>query len=263
MNVLRWKTPSGDARPFADPRSFQVVEPFGGHPVPVVSKREFAGTGFTEAHQRGSPQVGWALASSLVVEVRRLVLAGEPLVYAYYEGIDKIAHFHGFGDYYDAELTAVDRIVGDLLDGLPEDVVLAVTADHGQVEVGPKAAVLDPRLLEQVSMLSGEARFRWLHAAGDEPGAVERLAAVAIDAYGEEAWVLTFEQVEAEGWLGGPLRPEVRDRLGDVVIAPHEPVAYLEPDEGTEARLACRHGSLTAEEMLVPLIAQRGGRLGG
>jgi hypothetical protein len=202
------------------------------------------------------------LASSLAVEVKRLVLTGEPLVYAYYEGIDKIAHFHGFGDYYDAELTAVDRIVGDLLDGLPADVVLAVTADHGQVEVGPKAAVLDVRLTARVSMLSGEARFRWLHAPPDEPGAVERLAALATDVYGDEAWIATLDQVEAEGWLGGPLRPEVRSRLGDVVIAPHQPVGYLEPDEGTEGQLACRHGSLTAEEMLVPLIAERGGRLG-
>jgi Type I phosphodiesterase / nucleotide pyrophosphatase len=262
MNVLRWKTVSGDARSFADPRSIQLVEPFGGHPVPVVSKREFAGTGFTEAHQRGMPQVGWVLASSLAVEVKRLVLAGEPLVYAYYEGIDKIAHFQGFGAYYDAELTAVDRIVGDLLDGLPEDVVLVVTADHGQVEVGPKAAVLDPRLVDRATMLSGEARFRWLHVSRDEPRAADRLAEVATDLYGDEAWIATLEQVEAEGWLGGPLRPEVRDRLGDVVIAPHEPVAYLEPDEGTEGQLACRHGSLTPDEMLVPLIARRGGRLG-
>ena len=49
-----------------------------------------------------------------------MLTAGEPLVYAYYEGIDKIAHLRGFGPYYDAELMAVDRMVGDLLEVLPE-----------------------------------------------------------------------------------------------------------------------------------------------
>ena len=53
------------------------------------------------------------------VEVRRAIAAGEPFVYAYYDGIDKIAHEFGFGEHYDAELAAVDRMVADLLPMLP------------------------------------------------------------------------------------------------------------------------------------------------
>ena len=44
----------------------------------------------------------------------RLLRAGEPFVYAYYDGVDKVAHERGFGPYYDAELRAADRLVGDL-----------------------------------------------------------------------------------------------------------------------------------------------------
>jgi hypothetical protein len=261
LNVLRWRTASGDARPFVDPRAFQPLEPFRGRPVPIVSKSEFAGTGFSEAHQRDAPLAGWAQASSLVVEVRRLLAAGEPLVYAYYEGVDKIAHLRGFGEYYDAELIAVDRLVGDLLDILPAGAVLAVTADHGQVDVGPKAVIVDQRVMDETAMLSGEGRFRWLHARSGESSSVDRLEAVARQIYGDEAWVATAEQMEANGWFGGSLRPEVRTRLGDVAVIPFEPVAYLDPADGGEARLVCRHGSLTADEMLVPLVA-RHGRLG-
>ncbi|MEZ5167170.1 MAG: hypothetical protein R2695_12045 [Acidimicrobiales bacterium] len=43
----------------------------------------------------------------------------EPLVYAYYDGIDKTAHIHGFGEHYDAELVACDRLVADLMMALP------------------------------------------------------------------------------------------------------------------------------------------------
>ena len=79
--------------------------------------------------------------------------------------------------------------------------------------------------------------------------------------YGDEAWVVTLDQMEEEGWFGGPLAAEVRARLGDVAIVPYEPVAYLDPADGGDVRLVCRHGSLTPDEMLVPLLAGHG-RLG-
>lgn len=204
---------------------------------------------------------GWSLPSSLVVDVRSLLAAGEPVVYAYYEGVDKIAHIRGFGAYYDAELAALDRIVADLLEILPAGAALAVTADHGQVEVGSRAAVIDPRVMGETTMVSGEGRFRWLHAGPDGPAAIDRLVGVAQDIYGDEAWVVTADQMEEQGWFGGRLAPAVRARLGDVALIPYEPVAYLDPADAGDARLVCRHGSLTAEEMWVPLVAQRG-RLG-
>jgi Type I phosphodiesterase / nucleotide pyrophosphatase len=258
MNVLKWRTSSGDARPFADPRTFQVMDPFLDRPVPVVSKADFAGTAFTEAHQRGARQVGWFQASSLAVEVRALVAGGERFVYAYYDGVDRIAHIRGFGAYYDAEVIALDRMVGDLLDGLPEEVALVVTSDHGQVQVGARAVELAPRLVSEVSMISGEGRFRWLHAKSGRGHSSERLADLARDLYGHQAWVATLDQVDDEGWLGGPLRPEFRARLGDVALVPFEPIAYLDKAESGDFQLVCRHGSLTAEEMLVPLLAGRG-----
>ena len=47
--------------------------------------------------------------------VRDLLGAGERFVYAYYEGIDKVAHAGGLGGEYDDELRYVDRMVGDVL----------------------------------------------------------------------------------------------------------------------------------------------------
>ena len=192
MNVLRWRTPSGDARGFVQPEGFQPLAPFGGTPVPVVSKAEFNGTGFTVAHQRGAPVTGWVAASSLAVDVRRLVEAGNPFVYAYYEGVDKVAHFNGFGDHYDAELRAVDTLVDGLLDTLPRGVALAVTADHGQVEVGDRIRVLEDGVVRRTRLISGEARFRWLHAADPTDAGIKELASVATDIYGANAGVVTL-----------------------------------------------------------------------
>ncbi len=258
LNVLRWRTLSGDARSFVEPESFQPLPPFLGRPVPVVSKYEFVGTGFTQAHQRDAPVASWSVSSSLAVEVGALLAAGEPFVYAYYEGIDKIAHLRGFGPHYDAELVAVDRMVGDLLDVLPAGASLAVTADHGQVEVGSRAIMIDAGLAAEAVMQSGEARFRWLHARPGDGAAIDELTALAQELYGNQAWVVTLDRMDDEGWFGGPLKPALRARLGDVALIPFQPIAYLDPADGGDVRLVCRHGSLTPDEMFVPLIAGLG-----
>jgi hypothetical protein len=254
LNVLRWRTEAGDARESVTPGEFQPREPFGGTKPPVVTKAEFVDSGFTMAHLAGSPIHGWRLASSLVTHVSRLLRAGERFVYAYYPGIDTVAHEFGFGQFYDAELAAADRLVADLLDVLPPGAALTVVSDHGQVDVGDSVIGLDPELAELTSLLSGEGRFRWLHARPGDAGALEQKAH---DLYDGVAWVRTRSQALAEGWFGGRPAPEVEARLGDVVLAAREPVAFLDQADTGEYRLRSRHGSLTRAEMLVPLVAAR------
>jgi hypothetical protein len=255
LNVLRWRTRSGDARSFVPPVGFCRIPAFGGSPVPVVSRIEFTGTGFTTAHQGGAREVGYAVPSGMAVEVRRELAAGAPFVYAYYDGVDKVAHRSGLGEHYQAEVRAADRLVADVLSVLPPGAALVVTADHGQVSVGDRTSVLAPQVVAAATLISGEARFRWLHAA---PGAHSDLLDAARDTYGHESWVASADEVIDEGWFGGPLEPEVRQRIGDVAVVPFAPVGYLDPDDTGDVRLICRHGSLTAEEMLVPLVAASG-----
>ena len=256
LGVLRWRTADGDARESVPPRKLQSLPVFGGTEPPVVSRAEFAETGFTEAHLGGTRLHGWRTPSSLVVEVQRLVGAGEPFVYAYYDGIDKIAHAHGLAEHYDAEVAFADRLVGDLLGVLPPGAVLLVTSDHGQVDVGDAVVPLAPEVAADVAFVSGESRFRWLHAA---PGRAEALAVAAKAAHGDVAWVRTGEEAVAEGWFGtGPVSPDVAARMGDVVLAPFEAVAFMDPADTGELKLRSRHGSLTSAEMLVPLLASPG-----
>jgi predicted AlkP superfamily pyrophosphatase or phosphodiesterase len=254
LNVLRWTTPAGDARRRVPPHELQPTPPFLGANVPVVTKAEFAGSGFTLAHLSGVRHVGWRMASTLVSEVRRLLRSGERFLYAYYDGVDKVAHEYGLGAHYDAELTAADRLVGDVLSVLPEGAALLVTADHGQVDVGDDIRMLDPSVSALVALQSGEGRFRWLHAV---PGAAEDLLEAASDAHGEVAWVVGLEQVRDEGWLGPTLTPAATGRLGDVALVAREPIAFDDPSDTGPFELVSRHGSVTRAEMLVPLLAGR------
>ncbi|MGH9123730.1 MAG: alkaline phosphatase family protein [Acidimicrobiales bacterium] len=252
LNVLRWRTVSGDARSFVPPVAFQPQPAFGGSHVPVLTRAEFLSTGFTAAHLSGTRQVGWWLPSAMAVDVRRLLSEGQRFVYVYYDGIDRCAHVYGFDDHYEAELVAADRLVADLRAALPPEAVLVVSADHGQVRVGQAVSAVDPDVAALAGMMSGEGRFRWLHA---RPGQAPELAAAAKERYAGEAWVWTVDELDDGGWFGGPLTPVERERLGDVALVPFLPVAYTDPADTGELRLVCRHGSLTSAEMLVPCVA--------
>jgi hypothetical protein len=254
LNVLQWTLAGADARVRVPAPTFQPCPLFPGSPgpVPVVTRYDYAATGFTAAHLGDAEMHNWYTPAGLVTEVRGLVGGGAPFVYAYYDGIDKVAHARGLGQSYDDELRAVDRLVGDVRDVLPPGAVLMVTADHGQVDVGGDIEVLGPDVMDGVTLMSGEGRFRWLHA---RPGAVDAVADAARDAYSDVAWVRTKDELFEEGWLGGVPSSAVSSRLGDVVLAPFTPTAFLDPADTGELRLAARHGSLTPDEMLIPLLS--------
>jgi hypothetical protein len=257
LNVLRWTLGSGrvrDVRRQVPARRLQPFPSFAGsvRPVPVVSKQEFGGTGFTAAHLGNSPLHGYSVPSSLPVEVERLLRRGEPLVYAYYDGMDKVAHANGLGELYDAELEAVDRLVADVADRLPAGAALVVTADHGEIDVGPRLELFGGEIMAMVNFMSGEGRFRWVHA---RPGAAADLEQALSERYDGTTWVMTSDHVVEAGLFGGALADEFVHRLGDVALLPHAPIAFVDPADTGESRLQSRHGSLTSEELLVPLVA--------
>jgi hypothetical protein len=101
-----------------------------------------------------------------------------------------------------------------------------------------------------VAFRSGEGRFRWLHAV---PGEAAELAQRTAEELGETCWVWTKRQILSNGLLG-EVDDEVADRLGDVAVVPFAPVFVPDPLVPKEAGMRGRHGSLTAAEMLVPLV---------
>lgn len=255
LNALRWTVDEGRV---PEPSVVQRRTPFLGRTVPVVTRSEFRTSGFTAAHLRDVPFAGWSTPAMLIERCRSLAEDGHRLIYAYYPGVDTVAHEFGLsGPWLPAELRFVDALVGGLRDALAPEAALLVTADHGEVHVGDAwvdLAALDPL----VRGWMGEGRFRWLVALR---GATDELVAAATGAFGDVAWVMTREQLIDEGWFGpGGMPPTNRRRLGDVALVPHAPVGFVDPTLPHERRLVGAHGSLTAAEMLVPLVAGPGRR---
>jgi Type I phosphodiesterase / nucleotide pyrophosphatase len=254
LNILRWQTTGNRRAP--DPFEMQRHTAFLGRPVPVVTKSEFRESGFTDAQLRGARFIGWHAVSTLVEHCRLLVQTGERFVYAYYPNVDTVAHEFGLLDsFYIAELRAVDRLVGDLLDALPPTSALLVVSDHGQVHVDRGGWVELADLSSMIEMCAGDARFRYVYA---KPGAASDVLDAAREAFGHQAWVLSREELFDEGWIGPAPRGPIGSRVGDAVLAAREPVAFVDPAMPMEKQLIGMHGSLTPDEMYVPLLAGRG-----
>src|SRR5262245_1766277 len=254
LNVLSWQTEGKKHAP--DPGLVQRHAPFRGRTVPVVTRSEFRSSGFSEAHLRGGEFHGWRAVSTIVEHCRALTTGGAPFVYAYYPGVDEVAHSYGLHSrYYLAELAFTDRLVSDVIDVLPESAALVVTADHGQVDLVPEAWIELGDVAELVDECAGDARFRYLYS---RRGAAAELLDGAKAAHGADAWVMSREQLEDEGWLGPKPSNAIRRRIGDVVLAASRDVAFVDPALPRESRLRSGHGSMTEAEMMVPLVAARG-----
>ncbi|OBF60535.1 nucleotide pyrophosphatase [Mycobacterium sp. 852002-53434_SCH5985345] len=223
----------------------------------AVLPAAFMGSGLTEAAYRGAEfrpiQPTDDNAQAVADELR----AAPGLVYGYTAALDTAAHVFGVGSSRWHEAAAqVDTLLSRLVEALPPNAALLVTADHGGFNVPPDARVdldTDPRLAAGVRVVAGEPRVRYLHT---EPGAAADVQAAWSEVLDGRAHVYSREQAVATGMFG-PVSPAHLTRIGDVVAVCTGDAAVLatghEPPE--TARLIGFHGAATAAEMAIPLIA--------
>ena len=252
LQTLRWTVEGSDAASRFPPESIQPITPqlhLDGAPVPYVAKELFRTSRFTRAHLRGCRYLGSDDPPSMVATAVTAAMESR-FVMVYHDGIDKTAHHTGLGDAYDAAIMEAEMMVADLRRQLPDDVAVVVTSDHGQVAGGPSELSLGQAGLAHVAFMSGEGRFRWLHA---HPGEAHDLLDHVQNDLGDSAWLFSKRQAIAEG-LFGDIDDVVSDRLGDVAVLPHGNDFMADPKEPKESRMKSRHGSLTEAEMLIPLI---------
>ena len=231
-----------------------------GVEVTAVAPYAFRGSGLSNVAYRGARYTGTVGAGDLAaVLLESLAAAPRTLVYGYTAELDLTGHVRGVDSAsWRAQLALVDRLVEQVVDGLPDDAALLVTADHGMLDV-PAGTRLDldasPELTEGVRLLAGEPRARYLHAV---PGAEADLLARWREVLGERAWVAGRDEAIASG-VFGPVDDDLAGRIGDVVALARGTWALTATErEPGPSRLVGYHGSLTATELAIPLLAARG-----
>ncbi len=254
LNHLQWDRDVDPLQWQPNETEFSRLAAAGVH-VTNVNKSAFASSGLTRAAHRGASYVG---ADSLPAKIAGVVAAsahGPAITYVYDSDLDYKGHRYGVASVeWMQQLADIDDFCADLREALPSAVRLLVVADHGMVDSPLERRIdvdLDPALREGVTLLGGEARFRHLYC---RPGAVEDVLATWRDRLGDDATVLTRDEAVARGWFG-PVDAEVTNRLGDVMVACHDDVAVMSStDFPYETKLVGMHGSLTQDEMRIPIL---------
>jgi len=268
MNWLAWKS-VGAGEDLRDRVVPEVVQPrptvweraaAAGVATTICTYDNFAGTGLTRAVLRGGRWGGTLAEGDAVARaVDASQLGFRSLVYVYVSALDLVGHMRGPDtSAWREQLAVVDRLAERLSAGLPPDTTLVLTADHGMVHV-PEDAKVDAdgiaALRDGVVALAGEPRARYVHCL---PGAAADVATAWRELLGDEWWVGSRDDAIGTGLFGPSVSAAASRRIGDVVAVSLGSAGVVERRRLPRlAAMPGQHGSVTDEELLVPLLVSR------
>lgn len=249
FNLIAWNSPA------VDPRRWQCQPTFfesSDLDLVKVHPKKFVDSGLTLAGLRGArTAVAEKLAQRVDTAVRELS-TGADLVYLYWGDIDSTGHHAGWqSEAWIAQLEHFDAELGRLRRSLPRDTLLVVTADHGMIDVDDRLDIAGiSALTTGVDVVAGESRAVHLYTA--QP---DEVAARWADYLGQRAWVVTLDDAERVG-LFGPMTSFARRVFGDVLVFAKDRLAIVDSRYQSPGAIGLVgvHGSLTPQEMLVPLV---------
>lgn len=249
-----------------DPNSWQpcptVFERLASEvPVATVSLSKFADSAMTRAALRGGRFIAAESAHAKTTAAAETMAANRSmLMYVYFNELDRAGHRYGSASaQWGESLEEVDAAMKRLHRQLPAGTLLLLTADHGMVDVAPAHRydyAADPALVAGVRHTAGEPRMVHLYLEPDSSArTVEQLIGSWRAAHGKHAWVLRRDEAIAAGYFGA-VSERVAARIGDVLIAAREPVAFFDTRRVRPAALDVigQHGSLTRAERDIPLV---------
>jgi hypothetical protein len=170
LNHIRWRDDPPPAQWQPVPTWFERLQ-WAGVGARAVLPAAFAGSGLTEAVYRGAR----FHAANYDDDYAQLVIdqlnAAPGLVYAYTAAVDTAAHAFGIGSpEWHAAGAYVDTLLTRMVEALPPDAALLITADHGGLNVPQDRRIdldADSRLCAGVRVVAGDPRVRYLHTEPD------------------------------------------------------------------------------------------------
>ena len=174
---------------------------------------------------------------------------GQKYIYAYWNQPDGLLHRHGSKSFkVHRAIKDLERAV-DKLSKTCEDTLIIVTADHGHIDNEYKVLQDYPQLMEcLVRKPSLEPRvLNFFVKEGKEEFFVQEFNRL----FGDKFLLMPMEEAIEKNLFGTkPHNKEFRGMLGNyLAIATDDLTIYF-----NEERWVSMHGSLTEEEMLIPLI---------
>ncbi len=230
----------------------------------AMQHRSILRSGLSQMFFKDVNPYGFFTSSELWVNLRHLVESNPALRQYFWVYTGQIDHF---SHYYhpDDERTAAEfadfshafeqQFLNKLSPASRKGTLVILTADHGMIAT-QKSDRYDlrhhPDLTRLLHILpTGESRLMYLFI---RPGQIDQ-----VRSYFEQTWPGEFTFLDpaeavAKGLFGpGTPHPRLADRLGDLIVAARGDAYLWWADK--ENPLVGRHGGLSPEEMIVPLLS--------
>lgn len=256
LNHLSWDEGPNPERYQPHRTAFEALEA-AGVAITRIGPVHFDGSGMTRAAQRGGAfAAAYELSARVDAAVAALQASPRACVYLYWGEVDKIGHLHGPGSWqWGEEVERTDAALADLAARMPPGTALTITADHGMIDAPEtlrRDLAWEEGLAHGIRHLAGDPRVPQPHC---ETGAAPEVLAAWTELLGDTALVVTREEAVDRGWFGR-VEDRVTDRIGDLVVAMRGQATVLDSRAQRPEFLALQghHGSLTREEMAIPLL---------
>ncbi|MBN1947973.1 MAG: alkaline phosphatase family protein [Bradymonadales bacterium] len=236
------------------------VWPDARQPFTAIMPTPLVATPFSRYSFGPHPQRAYTNLTEMVSQAEQAVRSSPApaFFYIYLPQYDEAVHRNGTTSRQaKVVLEQIDGAVGQLASRLSGTARLVVTADHGMMDIPPELwiapTVADPLVAHLACPPSGEPRLTIFHV---KEGRQAVFAQEFRQRFGEHFCLLSVEELEQLELLGpGPLAPETRPRLGDLVAIPLDRAGFLlRNDDSTPIPIIGMHGGLTSREMRVPLV---------
>ncbi|TMC72881.1 MAG: hypothetical protein E6J13_04375 [Chloroflexi bacterium] len=230
----------------------------------VIEPEIFRNEAMTRMHAAEANFAAYFLPSSMSVRLRELLEQrpwGEApaYIYAYWAGIDSVAHVSGpqSADHAtEAALfdKALERAVATRP---PRDTLILLTADHGHAFTDPSKLidlVGDQHLRSLLrNPIAGEPRLAFLHT--DQP---DRVKQHLERRYPGTFFFLDREEAISAGLFGRGDPAVARERIGEVLaMLGDDRAASIVKVDGQVFRHRGSHGGMGPDEMRIPVLAWR------
>ena len=234
-----------------------------------LAHRSYASSPYNTTASAGAEVVPYGTLAEAMVSLDQLIseVPGKAFINFYWAGLDTAAHTHGpNSEVHEAEVVAFWGAI-DLLLGRKQKrgTLWLFTADHGHIAVPAEETIYVnqrwPQLRQWLSTSPtgqpiwpcGSPRDMFLHI---RPEYREEAAVLLRQGLDGIATVMPVDEAISTGLFGTPgsVSPELRRRLGDVLVLPHLGHFVWWHEAGLISnRLNGHHGGLTREELVTVL----------
>lgn len=222
----------------------------------VVSHPAYEESGLTGATMRGAVFHGRSDIKARFEHALELLSQPQSkVIFLYVPELDQVAHQFGSESSKWLEgLETVDSLVRNLSENIPRNTGLIITADHGVIDIPESNHLYLDEVLpkEKLNFVGGDTRGLFLYLV--DPAETAAVQQLLMATYSESCWVLKPDDLINAGYWKQSQSSAATEP--DLVLLARKKVALYHRGFAKKKSLLMKghHGSITAEELTVPLI---------